>query len=79
MRNELLTKYLADEMAANLNKSDYNQDEIKAILDSVTALPDTNKGEVSSGETELLNALMNYKEGETVSVNWGELTPEEYT
>lgn len=78
MRNELLTKYLADEMAANLNGSDYNQDEIKAILDSVTALPDTNKGEVSSGENELLNALMNYKEGETVSVNWGELTPEEY-
>lgn len=78
MRNELLTKYLADEMAANLNGSDYNQDEIKAILDSVIALPDTNKGEVSSGENELLNALMNYKEGETVSVNWGELTPEEY-
>lgn len=80
MRNELYTKYLADQMAQNMGTNGEDQ-AIKDILDLVSGVSNEseNGGKTSEGEAELLNALMNYKEGERISIDWGELTPEEYT
>ena len=80
MRNELLTKYLADQMAQNLGANGEDQ-AIKDILDLVSGVSnESENGEkTSDGEAELLNSLMNYKEGERISIDWGEMTPEEYT